>query len=47
MKANIQGFPTWEIKGKQYKGEKSLAELANLSGYQGDRKFKNASQEGR
>jgi hypothetical protein len=43
--AGIQSFPTWEIKGKQYQGEKTLAELADLSGYQGDRKFKNASQE--
>jgi uncharacterized membrane protein len=46
MKANIQGFPTWEIKGKQYEGEKTLAELADLSDYQGDRNFTNASQEG-
>ncbi|MEY2832450.1 MAG: hypothetical protein RLZZ574_1708 [Cyanobacteriota bacterium] len=46
MKANIQGFPTWEIKGKQYQGEKTLAELADLSGYRGDRNFTNASQEG-
>jgi uncharacterized membrane protein len=46
MKANIQGFPTWEIKGKQYQGEKTLAELADLSGYQGDRNFKNSSEHG-
>jgi uncharacterized membrane protein len=46
MKANIQGFPTWEIKGKSYQGEKTLAELADLSGYQGDRNFKNSSEHG-
>ena len=26
----IPGFPTWEIKGKFYPGEKSLAELENI-----------------
>lgn len=46
MKANIQGFPTWEIKGKMYQGEKTLAELADLSDYQGDRNFQNAPQAG-
>lgn len=46
MKANIQGFPTWEIKGKMYQGEKTLAELADLSGYQGDRNFTNAPDQG-
>jgi protein-disulfide isomerase len=40
-KASIQGFPTWEINGKQYPGMKSLAELAELSGYKGDRHFGN------
>lgn len=35
-KANITGFPTWEINGKQYRGMKSLQELAELSGYKGD-----------
>ncbi|WP_036488488.1 vitamin K epoxide reductase family protein [Myxosarcina sp. GI1] len=44
--AGIQGFPTWEIEGKLYQGEKTLAELANLSGYQGDRNFTNASEHG-
>ena len=42
--AGIQGFPTWEIEGKLYQGEKTLAELADLSGYQGDRNFSNASE---
>jgi glutaredoxin len=41
QKAHVEGFPTWEIKGKQYGGFRSLQDLANLSGYQGDRNFKN------
>lgn len=32
---NIQGFPTWEINGKLDSGQKSLAQLAALSGYKG------------
>ena len=44
--ANIQGFPTWEINGKFYQGEKSLQELADISGYQGSRKFQNTSTHG-
>ncbi len=32
---NIQGFPTWEIKGKLDSGQKSLAQLAAMSGYKG------------
>ncbi|HEY9668943.1 MAG TPA: hypothetical protein V6C91_19190 [Coleofasciculaceae cyanobacterium] len=39
-KANVDGFPTWEIQGKYYPGMKSLQELADLSGYKGDRNFK-------
>ncbi|MDB9515305.1 vitamin K epoxide reductase family protein [Kamptonema animale CS-326] len=39
--AKIEGFPSWEINGKLYQGEKSLQELADLSGYQGDRNFQN------
>lgn len=31
----IEGYPTWEIGGKFYSGERSLAELAQLSGYEG------------
>ena len=31
----IEGYPTWEIGGKFYSGERSLAELAQLSGYKG------------
>ncbi len=32
---NIQGFPTWEIKGKLDSGQKTLAQLAAMSGYKG------------
>ena len=35
----IQGFPTWEIKGKLDSGVKPLKELADLSGYTGPRLF--------
>ena len=31
----IRGYPTWEIAGEFYGGEKSLEELAELSGYRG------------
>jgi len=44
--ANIQGFPTWEINSQSYQGEKTLQELADLSGYQGPRDFKNAPTAG-
>jgi hypothetical protein len=39
--AQISGYPTWEIKGQLYPGMRSLQELAELSGYSGDRNFKN------
>ena len=32
---NIEGFPTWEIKGKLDSGQKSLAQLAAMSDYKG------------
>ncbi|NJP08282.1 MAG: vitamin K epoxide reductase family protein [Leptolyngbyaceae cyanobacterium RU_5_1] len=35
------GFPTWEINGKFYTGTQKLTDLANASGYQGPRNFKN------
>ena len=35
----IQGFPTWEINGKLDSGDKTLKQLADLSGYQGPRDF--------
>lgn len=40
-RANITGFPTWEINGKLYPGMRSLNDLAGLSGYRGSRNFKN------
>jgi glutaredoxin len=40
QQANVEGFPTWEIQGKKYGGLMSLQELANVSGYAGDRNFK-------
>ncbi|MDJ1184461.1 vitamin K epoxide reductase family protein [Roseofilum casamattae] len=39
--AGIQSFPSWEINGQIYAGTKSLNELADLSGYEGDRTFQN------
>ncbi len=39
--ANIEGTPTWEIKGKKYPGTQSLQTLAEISGYDGSRDFKN------
>lgn len=39
--ADIQGFPAWEINGQLYTGLRSLNELADLSGYEGDRNFNN------
>lgn len=41
IKARISGYPTWEIKGKQYRGMKTLKELADLSGYKGEHNFGN------
>lgn len=38
--ANIKGFPTWEINGELYPGVRELEELAELSKYQGNSKFK-------
>lgn len=37
--ANIQGFPTWEIKGQFHSGTQSLEKLAEFSGYSGPRNF--------
>lgn len=31
----IMNYPTWEINGRYYEGAKSLPDLANLSGYDG------------
>ncbi|MEB3361382.1 MAG: vitamin K epoxide reductase family protein [Synechococcaceae cyanobacterium] len=35
----IEGFPTWEIKGKLDSGVKPLQKLASLSGYKGSSNF--------
>lgn len=40
--ANVQGYPTWEMKGKFYSGTQPLEKLAELSGYQGSRNFLNS-----
>ena len=45
--AKIEGTPAWEINGKFYPGQKSLNELADLSGYQGSREFNNLSSQER
>lgn len=37
--AGIAGYPTWQIKGELYAGVQSLETLADLSNYQGDRRF--------
>lgn len=29
----VPGFPTWEIKGELFPGEKSIEELAKISGF--------------
>lgn len=41
--AKIQGFPSWEISGKQVEpaGTLSLEKLADLTGYTGSREFRN------
>ena len=35
----IRSYPTWEVNGQLYPGVQQLEELANLSGYTGDRNF--------
>ncbi|MGK7901094.1 MAG: hypothetical protein AB4352_06715 [Hormoscilla sp.] len=37
--AQIDAYPTWQIKGQLYRGTQSLEKLADLSGYQGSREF--------
>lgn len=37
----VTGYPTWEINGKFYSGTQTLEQLAEASGYQGDRNFQN------
>lgn len=41
QKANIPGFPTWEVNGQRLVGRQTLETLANASGYKGPRNFKN------
>lgn len=38
---NVTGYPTWEINGQFVSGQRSLNELADLSGYTGPRDFQN------
>ncbi len=38
-KEKIEGFPTWDIKGKKYPGTRPPEELAKVSGYQGSTNF--------
>ena len=33
--SGVKGYPTWEINGEFYPGEKSLDELVELSGFKG------------
>jgi uncharacterized membrane protein/glutaredoxin len=42
---NIQGYPTWVINGQASQGTKTLDQLADLTGYQGSRNFKNVLNE--
>jgi len=42
QKANIKGYPTWQIKGQFYEGVQSLEKLADLTDYKGPRNFKNS-----
>ncbi len=37
--ADVQGYPTWVIKGKTYLGVQSLQDLAKASGYHGNLNF--------
>jgi uncharacterized membrane protein len=39
-KEGIEGFPTWDIRGKKYPGTQPPEELAKLSGYTGPKDFK-------
>lgn len=39
QKANVRGYPTWEINGKFLVGVQSLEELAEASNFKGSRDF--------
>ena len=38
--AGVNGFPTWEINGRQYRGMQTLTQLADITGYKGSRNFR-------
>ncbi|MEH1779548.1 hypothetical protein [Nostoc sp.] len=40
QQASVRSYPTWEINGRLYTGVYSLNDLANISGYRGQRNFK-------
>jgi len=40
----IKGYPTWEIDGKLYPGERSLEDLAEISGFKGRDQQRNKAQ---
>lgn len=42
QKAEITGYPTWQINGERLVGPQPLEKLAKLSGYQGPMDFKNS-----
>ncbi len=37
--ANVRAYPSWEIDGELFRGGLSLQQLADFSGYEGDRNF--------
>ena len=39
LKKDIEGFPSWEIKGTLYSGQKNLNDLAIITEYKGDTSF--------
>jgi uncharacterized membrane protein/glutaredoxin len=41
QKAGVRSFPSWQVGGKLYQGVMPLDRLADLSGYNGDRTFRN------
>ena len=38
----VTGYPTWEVNGQFYSGTQTLEQLAEASGYKGDRNFQNS-----
>jgi hypothetical protein len=41
--AKVQGYPTWQINGRQYPGTMSMFKLARASGYKGPTNFRNVT----